>query len=121
MSTDLLISVAPPPKSKSQQLAKLLPGIEAALREGHGHEAIYEHIKNAVGIELTYKYYKTTLHRIRKKRDQALKDTAQPSLLPPVRKAAGATGQAGQDAGPAPNQPDRRFMYDLKGSVEGFF
>lgn len=120
MSTNLLIPVAPPPKSKSQQLAKLLPGIEAALSEGHGHEVIYDHIKNTVGLELTYKYYKTTLHRIRKKRDQALKDTARPSLLPPVRKAAGPTGQDGQDAGRA-DSTDRRFTYDLKGSIEEFF
>lgn len=120
MSTQLLIPVEPPPQSKTQQLAKLLPGVEAALAQGHSHEVIHEHIKNTIGLDLTFKYYKTTLHRLRKQRDQAKQaGMARPALLPYARVAAPGQGSA-QDAS-VPSQPGPRFTYDVKSPIDEFF
>ena len=124
MSTDLTIDVAPPPQSKSRQLAKLLPAIELALAEGHSHEVIHDHIKNTVGLDLTYKYYKTTLHRIRKKRDQAMatSDNRKPEIQTSVadgRTLVRPTGLnlteslATRDAGPLVV----RFVHDTQREV----
>lgn len=71
MTTSILTDVAPPPKSKAAQLADLLPAIEAALAAGHPHTAIFEHIQNKHGLALTYRYYHLTLHRLRRRRDEA--------------------------------------------------
>jgi hypothetical protein len=122
MSTDLLISVPLSPKSKSQQLAKLLPGIEAALAEGYSHGIIYEHIKNTLRLEITYKYYKTTLHRIRKRAGQVKAATSgRPSLPRPVNKNSTIAEQSDLDAVATPDHPDRRFSYDVKGPIDKFF
>lgn len=122
MSTEFVITTAPPPKSKSKQLAKLLPGIEAALGEGYSHEVIHAHIKTIVGLDLSFKYYKTTLHRIRKKRDQA-KDprNARPGLPRPVVVEKSSVGQSNQDASAALDESGRRFTYDVKSSIDDFF
>lgn len=80
MSTSILTDVAPPPKSKTAQLEDLLPAIEAALAAGHPHTAIFDHIQNKIGLALSYRYYQLTLHRLRKRRDQAsAKQTAKAS------------------------------------------
>jgi hypothetical protein len=120
MTTNLFISVAPRPESKSQQLAKLLPGIEAALTERHRHEVIHEHIKNTVGLELTYQYYKTTLTRIRKKREQAKVTTVVRPSLRPAANLAAATGQQTVNA-LATDQSGPRFTYDVKAPIDNFF
>jgi len=68
----LSISLAEPvpqAKSKSAQIADLLPEIDAALVAGHSHEAIFEKIKNLLELDLTFGYYKNTIHRIRRRRD----------------------------------------------------
>lgn len=68
----LSISLAEPvpqAKSKSAQIADLLPEIDAALVAGHSHEAIFENIKNLLELDLTFGYYKNTIHRIRRRRD----------------------------------------------------
>jgi hypothetical protein len=59
----------PKVKSKSAQITDLLPEIEAALSAGHSHTAIFENIKNAIGLDVTFGYYKNTIHRIRRRRD----------------------------------------------------
>jgi hypothetical protein len=68
----LSISLAEPvpqAKSKSAQIADLLPEIDAALVAGHSHEAIFENIKNLLELDLTFGYYKNTIQRIRRRRD----------------------------------------------------
>lgn len=121
MSTILLIPVAPPPKSKAQQLAKLLPSIEAALKQGYSHEVIHEHITKTAGLELTYKYYKTTLHRIRQRQKAKSPATSRASLPLLVSRTAGVAEQAAPAADATLDQPERRFTYDLKGSIDDFF
>lgn len=61
------IPPAPRPKSKAAQLAELLPEIEAALEAGHSHQAIFEHVKKTVGLDLTFGYYENTMHRLRRR------------------------------------------------------
>jgi crotonobetainyl-CoA:carnitine CoA-transferase CaiB-like acyl-CoA transferase len=64
-----LSSVTPVPKAKSKasQLAELLPEIEAALAAGHAHRVIYEDIKISAGLDITFGYYETTIHRLRQR------------------------------------------------------
>jgi hypothetical protein len=115
MFTDLLIAVAPPLESKSQQLAKLLPEIKAALKAGYRHEVIHEHIKNTVGLDLTFRYYKTILHRIRKRRDELGARTS-------PRSPFAAPAKAGPVAALEPtDNPQRVFEYDVTASIADFF
>lgn len=75
--TILSLSSIPPstrPKSKAAQLAELLPEIEAALQAGHSHQAIFEHIKKTVGLDLTFGYYENTMHRIRRRLKMNIKE-----------------------------------------------
>lgn len=122
MSTILSISVDPRPKSKSQRLAALVPGVEAALREGHSHEVIHNHIKNTLGLDLTYEYYKTTLKRIRKRMVKAKAiETGGPAVAQRAGKIVTASGSPAPDSGADPRSKGDRFTYDLKAPVDDFF
>lgn len=122
MTTILSISVDPRPKSKSQQLAALVPGVEAALREGHSHEVIHNHIKNTLGLDLTYQYYKTTLKRIRKR---VVKAKAIGPGRPPLTHRAGtvvtAIASPALDSSTDLRSKGDRFTYELKAPVDDFF
>lgn len=76
-----LTEPVPRAKSKSAQIAELLPEIDAALVAGHSHEAIFEKIKNTLGVNLTFGYYKNTIHRIRHRRDVKSKTVEVPLAL----------------------------------------
>ena len=116
MTTNLSIPDPVPAKSKTRQLEVLLPGIEAALIQGHGHHVIHEHIKNTVGLDLTFRTYKITLHRIRKRRDESNAKTVQRPTVPSVAKVtAPVVGSA------SPNSSPQVFEYDVKASVADFF
>lgn len=121
MTTSLIISVAAPPKSKTERIRDLLPGIEAALDQGHGHQVIYDHLRKIVGLELTFQYYKITLHRLRKKRESAkptgknVQSFAHPAKQIPGKEVPQPGVIGTSSAGGA------RFSYDVKASVEDFF
>ena len=122
MSTPFLISVPAPPKSKSQQLAKLLPNIEAALIRGYSHEVIHEHIKNFIGLDLSYRYYKLTLHRVRKNRDKAqASGTSRASHRLPSTVVSVTASHSDQVVETVAAQSDGKFKYDVHGSIAEFF
>lgn len=123
MSTQLNILEVAPPDSKAARLAKLLPAIEAALLQNYSHEVIFEHIKKTEGLELTYKYYKTTLHRLRKKRDAALpKEVKRPSYSSPARRPSDTPRQVQTTPLTTPaGTVGAKFKYDVKEPIENFF
>lgn len=51
-------------RSKAVLLNRLMPLIDEAIKLGHKHEAIHSAIESA-GVELTFGYYRNTLHRLR--------------------------------------------------------
>lgn len=124
MSTNLLASITPPLKSKTASLAELLPGIEGARAVGHTHGAIYEYIKNTIGLDITYRYYQLTLHRVRAKRAKELAAVQTPgqvrqvhtSIRPPAHKPPASP--AGQ---PQLDNSEPKFKYDVTASIDDFF
>ena len=122
MTTNLLISATPKPESKSAQLAQLLPAIETALQKGHGHEVIHDHIRNTLGLDLTYQYYKTTLKRIRKKQSKGkVKVAGVPRLAQRTSQATSVGAPPAADSGAQSETSVRRFTYDVKAPVGEFF
>jgi hypothetical protein len=51
-------------RSKAVLLGRLVPLIDQAVALGHKHEAIHSAIQSG-GVDLTFGYYRNTLHRIR--------------------------------------------------------
>lgn len=91
--TRLSISLSvPPPKAKSKaaQITELLPEIEAALSAGNSHDAIFENVKKTIGLELTFGYYKNTLHRARHRQTENAKAKSKP-VSPPGPKSLPTT------------------------------
>lgn len=124
MTSNLLASIAPPKKTKSQRLSDLLPAIEGARAVGHSHAAIHEYVKNTIGLDLTLRYYHLILHRLRRR---SLEETSKPSVRPtpvaPVRVPAGGVVEAGLTIEPADENKaaGERFTYDVKASINEFF
>jgi len=116
MTTILLADVAPPPKSKAAQLAELLPAIEAALEAGHTHTSIFDYLENKLGLDLTYRYYQITLHRLRKRRDAAHSKKQAKARSPNISKAS-----LPSSAPAVSGSPGQGFTYDLKAPVDDFF
>lgn len=117
MSESIFNTLPTPPKSKVSILRELLPGIESALRAGHQHLAIYEHIRDKLGLEISYHYYVQALHRIRKRESlgvRSRKDDRQVNSAAPVRAVVAATK-------PNTDPGKKRFTYDLHKPVEDFF
>lgn len=120
-TVNLLSSIAPPPKSKTERLAELLPAIEGALAAGHSEKAIYEHVINTEGLDMTFRYYKLTLHRVRKRRDK-LRSEAAATVAHHLAKAPVRPPNQLQGAvlDPASEKP-KKFVYDVLASVDDFF
>jgi hypothetical protein len=120
-TVNLLSSIAPPPKSKTERLAELLPAIEGAIAAGHSEKAIHEHVVNNEGLDLTFRYYKLTLHRVRKKRDKLLSEA--PAMVAhhgpkaPVRPPAQLTAAVSEHVSEKP----KKFAYDVLAPVDDFF
>jgi len=105
-------------RSKAAIVAELLPQIEGALKDGYSHEAIFESIKKTEGIELTFGYYKNTIHRMRQRQEPApITPTANPTSIaqtPLGTKLTSATTQS-TDA------PTSRLQAALADSIADFF
>jgi len=82
------INSTPRAKSKAALVAEFLPDIEAFLDAGHSHKVIFEHIKNRVGIELTFGYYENTIHRIRQRQKSAEKQKVSNASIERVQQPA---------------------------------
>lgn len=122
MSENLLSSLPAPQDSKSAALKKLLPAIEGALAQGHTHAAVHEYLKNTIGLDITFDYYQLTLHRLRKRRNQAT-NTQKGFVSASVHQPVSGRVKGGSAVGPP--QPDessgRKFSYDVHSPIGDFF
>jgi len=120
--TRLSISLTKPlpkVKSKSAEITDLLPEIEAALSAGHSHTAIFENIKNTIGLDLTFGYYKNTIHRIRRRRDVKNITVEVPLPLYRSKQVKGAVGSV--KVVPTIAAPMSKAQKILLGPIDDFF
>lgn len=121
MTTNSFSTIAPPKKSKSRQLVELLPSIEAALAVGYSHAAIFDHIQNTIGLDLTFRYYQLTLHRIRKKRDEAQAKVAPHALSSRLGSQPAPVALPSQRLVAQHDDGANKFIYDVKAPIHDFF
>jgi hypothetical protein len=115
----LLTDQLPKAKSKAAQITELLPEIEAAVEAGHSHEAIFENVKKTTGLDLTFGYYKNTLHRVRRKTEAKSKTVAKPPAahgLKPIT-VTGSPSKAAQKT----DEPTSKLQAALSEAVGDFF